>query len=134
MKSKNSNTATNSDILESEGHAPKDKKRNEFILIILLALIVIIGFVFMKYQQQKNAFTVEVSVDGTTISSYGLDDEVDTWIEGYQGGQNHLVIHDGFAKIDEADCPDKLCVKQGEISKSGETVVCLPHRVVVTVK
>ena len=61
-------------------------------------------------------------------------EEVDTWIDGYQGGKNHLVIHDGCARIEEADCPDKLCVKQGTVSESGESVVCLPNRVVVAVK
>ena len=33
----------------------------------------------------------------------------------------------------DADCPDKLCVKTGRISKTGETIVCLPHRVVVEI-
>ncbi|MFR4337598.1 MAG: NusG domain II-containing protein [Lachnospira pectinoschiza] len=33
----------------------------------------------------------------------------------------------------DADCPDKLCVKTGMISKTGETIVCLPHRVVVEI-
>jgi hypothetical protein len=32
-----------------------------------------------------------------------------------------------------ADCPDKLCVKQRSIAKEGETIVCLPHRVVVKI-
>lgn len=52
-------------------------------------------------------------------ATYRLDEEIDTWIDGYQGGQNHLVIQDGCARIEEADCPDKLCVKQGTVSKVG---------------
>ena len=34
----------------------------------------------------------------------------------------------------EADCPDKICVNTGKISKIGETIVCLPHRVVVEIQ
>jgi hypothetical protein len=34
----------------------------------------------------------------------------------------------------DADCPDKLCEKTGKISKNGETIVCLPHRVVVEIQ
>ena len=45
-----------------------------------------------------------------------------------------LVIKDGKADITEADCPDKLCVHQAPISREGEALVCLPHRVVVTVR
>jgi hypothetical protein len=33
----------------------------------------------------------------------------------------------------EADCPDKLCVQEKAVSKNGETIVCLPHRVVVEI-
>ncbi len=46
---------------------------------------------------------------------------------------NVLVIAGGQADMREADCPDKLCVHQRAISKTNETIVCLPNRVVVTV-
>ena len=112
----------------------KQKRKNEFVLILVLLAIILIGFLFVRIQHQKDAFTVDVSVDGRTIATYRLDEEVDTWIDGYQGGRNHLVIHDGYARIEEADCPDKLCVKQGTVSESGESLVCLPNRVVVAIK
>lgn len=110
------------------------KNRNDFVLILVLLAVILIGFLVVRLQRQKDAFTVDVSVDGTTVATYRLDEEIDTWIDGYQGGQNHLVIQDGCARIEEADCPDKLCVKQGIVSKSGESLVCLPNRVVVAVK
>ncbi len=33
----------------------------------------------------------------------------------------------------EADCPDKVCVGMRRISKSGETIVCLPHKLVIAI-
>ncbi|MFQ8842340.1 MAG: NusG domain II-containing protein [Clostridium fessum] len=103
------------------------KNRNDFVLILVLLAVILIGFLVVRLQRQKDAFTVDVSVDGTTVATYRLDEEIDTWIDGYQGGQNHLVIQDGCARIEEADCPDKLCVKQGTVSESGESLVCLPQ-------
>lgn len=43
------------------------------------------------------------------------------------------MIKDGKADITEADCPDKVCVKQKPISKAGESLVCLPNKIIITV-
>ena len=91
------------------------KNRNDFVLILVLLAVILIGFLVVRLQRQKDAFTVDVSVNGTTVATYRLDEEID-------------------ARIEEADCPDKLCVKQGTVSESGESLVCLPNRVVVAVK
>ena len=71
------------------------KNRNDFVLILVLLAVILIGFLVVRLQRQKDAFTVDVSVNGTTVATYRLDEEIDTWIDGYQGGQNHLVIQDG---------------------------------------
>ena len=95
------------------------KNRNDFVLILVLLAVILIGFLVVRLQRQKDAFTVDVSVDGTTVATYRLDEgdrHLDRWVSG---GQNHLVIQDGCARIEEADCPDKLCVKQGTVSKVG---------------
>ena len=47
---------------------------------------------------------------------------------------NRLVIRGGEAWIEDADCPDRLCVKQGRISRNGQAVTCLPHKLVITVE
>ena len=63
------------------------KNRNDFVLILVLLAVILIGFLVVRLQRQKDAFTVDVSVDGTTVATYRLDEEIDTWIDGYQGGQ-----------------------------------------------
>ena len=81
-----------------------------------------------------SVYQVSVSVDGKESAVYSLSDTVDTKIDGYQGGFNHLVIHDGKAVFTEADCPDGRCTRMGPVSEPGEWIVCLPHRVTVTVR
>ncbi len=49
-------------------------------------------------------------------------------------GHNKVVIADGEVWMEEADCPDKLCISQGKISRSGQTIICLPNKVMVTIK
>ena len=73
-------------------------------------------------------------MDGQETAVYPLDEELEITIEGMNGGKNMLVVQNGTAAIIEADCPDKLCVNQGGIHRSGETIVCLPHRVVIEIQ
>ena len=44
-----------------------------------------------------------------------------------------VVIEEGVAHMEEATCPDHLCMEQKSISKDKETIVCLPNKVTVTV-
>ena len=48
-------------------------------------------------------------------------------------GGNRIVVENGTVRVDWADCPDQVCVRSGRISRDGETLVCLPHRLVVEV-
>ena len=50
-----------------------------------------------------------------------------------KGCSNILIIEDGAAWLEDADCPDKLCMHQGAIFRDRQTIVCLPHKLVVEV-
>ena len=77
---------------------------------------------------------VRVYVDGMAVSEYSLSDEISIDIKGYGGGYNSLRISDGAAYMTDASCPDKLCIHQGKADRSGQSIVCLPNRVVVKVE
>ena len=47
--------------------------------------------------------------------------------------RNRLVICDGKAYMETATCPDGICVAHRPIFRNGESIVCLPNRVVITV-
>ena len=49
------------------------------------------------------------------------------------GGTNRLVIEDGTARMEWADCPDQICVNHRPVSSGGESIICLPNKVVVSV-
>ena len=50
------------------------KNRNDFVLILVLLAVILIGFLVVRLQRQKDAFTVDVSVNGTTVATYRLDE------------------------------------------------------------
>lgn len=103
------------------------------VLLILAGLGVVFLGVYFLYPREQ-ASLVMISVDGETVGTYDLN--VNQTIPIFVKGQetNVLEISRGQAFMKEADCPDHLCMKQGEISHKGETIVCLPNRVVIEVE
>lgn len=107
--------------------------RNDLIFIAVLAVVVLgIAGAFYLRQGGQGA-EVTVTVDGEVYGTYSLSEaqEVPIIIDGVTA--NLLVIAENQADMTEADCPDKLCVHQKAISKTNETIVCLPNKVVVQV-
>lgn len=46
---------------------------------------------------------------------------------------NLFSITGGDVKMEAADCSDQICVHHNVISAVGESIICLPHRIVITV-
>ena len=67
-------------------------------------------------------------------AAYPLSEDIEVTLRPQGGGYNRLVIRDGEAWIEEADCPDRLCAGQGHISKTGQSLICLPHKLTVTIE
>ena len=75
--------------------------------------------------------TVVAERNGEVIGSYPLDHNQRLAFTDDEGKRNVLVIQEGKAYMEEADCPDKLCVKQKAIERNGESIICLPHKLVI---
>jgi hypothetical protein len=107
-------------------------KKRDIILAVCLIAAGLILFVIMKVTMQAGAMAV-VYVNGEKIQEYSLNTDASYSLTG-EYGKNVLVIKDGSAYMEDADCPDKLCVKMGSVSKGGETIVCLPHKLVIQIE
>ena len=77
-------------------------------------------------------FLTLFSGDGRLTGEYSLHEDREIPIR-QEKGNNLLIIRDGEAWIEEADCPDGLCIRQGRISRTGESILCLPHELVITI-
>lgn len=100
------------------------------IVIAVLLLLAGVLWLVTAHGRQEGGVVV-VRVDGVETERHSL--AVDGTFP-LNGGTNILVIRDGQAWLSEADCPDKLCVKQGKIHYTGQVITCLPNRVTVTVE
>ncbi len=107
-------------------------KRNDLVLICVL-LVGFLAICAILYFGKRNGAQVVVSVDSLEVARFPIDEDIVYEINGYEGGKNTLIIKDGEAYVVDSSCPDHLCENMGKISKVGQSVICLPNRVVVEI-
>ena len=110
----------------------KKKIKNDIIFIAAMILAVLIAatalFIF-----RKEGDRVVVTVDGQIFGEYSLS--YDSVVEINVGdGHNLLVIKNGSAYVESASCPDGICSSHRAIKYDGESIICLPNKVVIEVK
>lgn len=104
-------------------------KKNDILFAIGIFLIAI-AFMLMFWKiGSVDVGSVTVTMNGELVGTYSLKKNQEIPI----GETNYLVIEDGHADMIKADCPDQICVNHKSISKNGETIVCLPNKVIVEV-
>ena len=108
------------------------KRLNDIILAVVLLLVAVAGFLLYKFISPTGEYAV-VIIDGQESERFSLLTDTEFEIVT-SDGVNLLVIEDGKARIESADCPDKICAEHAAVSKVGETIVCLPHGVVVRIE
>lgn len=110
-----------------------NKKKRDILLVIGILVIAGVFYIGNLIMHRKPASTLEISVDGAVVMELDLNKDTEVTIDGSNGGTNHLIIKDGEAYIDDASCPDKVCIHQGKIHLNGEMIVCLPNLMIAKV-
>lgn len=114
------------------------KKWDIVLVVVLLALSFIPEGIFVLCGNEGvgQGTYAEITVDGKvyrTVPLSGHSGEDRFTIQG-DGGYNMIVVTEDRIGITEADCPDKICVHEGFVSRPGESVICLPHKLMIEVK
>ena len=103
------------------------------VILVLVALLAAAGIYFFYMGGAKAGGNAIITVDGAVFDSLPLNKD-DTRLVETQWGYNVVKVEDGFVSVTEADCRDSICINHRKISKTGETIVCLPHKMVVTIQ
>ncbi|MCI8363453.1 MAG: NusG domain II-containing protein [Eubacterium sp.] len=104
--------------------------------IIFLSILFSAGLllaVLIYFPRTSVGTYVEIRVDGEKTAAYSLSTDRRETLHT-ASGENTIMIQNGTVSMAAADCPDRVCVSMRRISRSGETIVCLPHKLVLEIK
>ena len=118
--------------------------KREYYLVAAIILVICCSSLANRILFSASGTIVEVSVidqqsNKTLLKTFDLSENItypiitDPDTDKSENGMNLLVIQDHNVWISEANCPNHDCVKQGKISMNGEMLVCLPHRLTVSI-
>ncbi|WP_167956613.1 NusG domain II-containing protein [Anaerosporobacter faecicola] len=107
-------------------------KKNDIILIVSLLAVIGIFVLITQLVSKPGAYAV-IKIDGKIVEKLPLDQDTKVEIHGAGGGTNTVVVKNGSVFVQDADCPDRYCVKHKKIKADTETIVCLPNKMVIEI-
>lgn len=100
------------------------------ILLFFITGILLTAAVYLP--QSDKSGVLEVRQNGTLLMTLPLDVPA-THTVGDAGHENHFTIKNGTVTMTKASCHDQTCVRTRGIRSPGQSIVCLPHRLVLTI-
>jgi hypothetical protein len=105
-------------------------RKNDIIVLAIIVIVGILSWAAYSYFFSNKAAKAEIYYKTTLIETIDLNTGVDKTFSIPQN--EHVVFHlykNGAIQFEESNCPDKICIKTGKLSKVGETAACLPNEI-----
>lgn len=100
------------------------------VLIAFLAILTI--FSYSMASGGRQGVEIRIEAEGKQVGTYLLRRDSVVDVKGVLG-VSKISVRDGKASFLSSPCRNKVCVHQGEISRSGQMAACLPNKVVIRV-
>ena len=107
--------------------------------IILFIVLVVTGLaasaaLTLSHGEAGSGAKVIIESGGDLYARYPLNEDRTVVVPAPKQNENVVVISGGKVSVTEASCKNQVCVKHGVISRPGESIVCLPNRMVVRIE
>lgn len=106
------------------------------LVALMVAVLAVVCVATMWFDSTEDGLQAVVETDGTEVERIALDtlrEPTELLVEA-NGYRLHLILSPDGVVMEESDCPTQDCVRTGTIRRSGQSIVCLPARVVVTLE
>lgn len=106
-------------------------KKADIILAVLLIAVGLAASYMLSFGQSAGQELV-ITAEGERFGSYSLLENQEVQVRR-NGHTNKIIIENGEVSMIFSDCPGQDCVHQRAISQTGETIVCLPNKVILEI-
>ncbi|MGM9681925.1 MAG: NusG domain II-containing protein [Eubacteriales bacterium] len=111
-------------------------KKQDLMLIgglLAAALLIFLGVTLFKGHGEALLYA-KIQVDGQEVARLPLSEDREYPVRLEDGEYNIVIVSDGKVFVSSASCPDGVCVRTGKADSVGDSIICLPHRLVITVE
>ena len=108
------------------------KYKNDIILLGIIVVVALVAIIIVNVTKEPGSYVVVVH-DQNEVAKYSINEDIEIKLTYEENEYNTLVIKDGKVYMTDASCKDHICVKHHKISMTGETIVCLPNKVVIKI-
>ena len=102
-------------------------------LLIVTAVLVVAAFAFLAFSGSDIGTKAVVTVENKEVCVLSLTQNAEKLVKT-NDGYNKVIVLNGTCYVEDADCRDGICINRGKISKVGESIVCLPHKLIVEIR
>ena len=107
------------------------RKADILLFFSFLALAALIAALPLM-RSSGNGQMVRIISGGEVVGIYPLEKDIEVEVD--RGGHLNIVsIEDKKVSMKYSDCRNQICVHTGEITRPGDTIVCLPNYVIVEI-
>ncbi|MCR5485577.1 MAG: NusG domain II-containing protein [Clostridiales bacterium] len=119
--------------MQNNNAGASSRPSNKLLIIIISAAAVICTAVLLLFRFVPFGGNVAViSQNGKELYRIDLDKVSEAYTIDLGG--NVVLVENGAVSMQSADCPDKLCVRQGKIKNGSHPIICLPNRVEIKIE
>ncbi len=106
--------------------------KKDMIIIVGFLIAAVAAYYMIHLYYGENGETVSIYVDGDLVAAYDITVN-DCYRIPVGDEYNEISIEDGKVRVSSSSCANQICVNHISISKSGESIICLPHKLVVRI-
>lgn len=107
------------------------KKERVGLELILLLILAAAGIFWQQLSGGAEGREAVVTYDGEPVLTIPLDRP--GFYQLKEDPSVQFEVREGAVAFVNASCPDKICEREGFLSKAGQTAVCLPRKTVLRI-